>query len=63
MIAIHARTLAVLIFTCYHLHLYVLIHLFLKIYLSCSKKVMGMELVMQLVDLLMQVLIVFLSIS
>jgi hypothetical protein len=46
MIVIHAGTLAFLIFTCCHLHLWILIHLFLGINLTCSRKVMWMELVM-----------------
>jgi len=63
MVTIHARAFLVLISTSSCLHLWILIHLILRIQLSCSRQVVGVELVMQLVDLLMQVLIVLLSTS
>ena len=63
MVVVHAGNFDVPISTGGLLHLWILIHLILRVYLSCSRQVMRMELVMQLVDLLMQILIVLLSIS
>jgi len=63
MVTVHAGTFLVLISTSGFLHLQILIHLILRIQLSCSRLVVRVELVTQLVDLLMQVLIVLLNIS
>jgi len=62
MVTIHAGAFFVLISTLGCLHLWVLIHLILRVYLSCSRQVVRLELVMQLMDLLMQFLIVLFSI-
>ena len=63
MVTVHARAFLVLISTSSYIHLRIVIHLILRIQLSCSRQVERVELVMQLVDILMQVLIVLLSIS
>jgi len=63
MVTVHAGALLVLISTSSCLYLWILIHLILRVYLSCSRQVVRVELVMELVDLLMQVLIVLLSIG
>jgi len=63
MVTVHAGSFLVLISTSGCLHLWILIHLILRIQLSCSKQVVWVELVMQLVDLLVQVLIVLFIIS
>jgi len=53
MVTVHAGALIVLISTSSCLYLWILIHLILRVYLSCSRQVARVELVMQLVDLLM----------
>jgi len=63
MVTVHAGALLVLISTSRCSYLRILIHLVLRVQLSCSRQVVRVELVMQLVDLLMQVLILLLSIS
>jgi len=63
MVTVHARALLVLISTSSCSYLGILIHLVLRVQLSCSRQVVRVELIMQLVDLLMQVLIVLPSIS
>ena len=63
MVTVHAGAFLVLIFTSGSFLLWILVHLILRIQLSCSRQVVRVELVMQLVDVLVQVLIVLLSIS
>jgi len=52
MVTVHAGALLVLISTSDCLHHWIHIHLILRIQLSCSRQVVRVELVMQLVDLL-----------
>jgi len=53
MVTVHAGALLVLISTSSCLYLWILIYLILRVYLSCSRQVVRVELVMQLMDLLM----------
>jgi len=63
MVTVHDGALLALISTSGCFYLWILIHFILRVQLSCSRQVVRVELVMQLVDLLMQVFIVLLSIS